>query len=165
MTGRQRRRAAAAVAMGLLLPSCIIPLAGDRTGRSVSLHPADLQPGKTSKVGLFGRLGPPLAIAGPGEEVAFPAPRVQHVARFGARLDGGGTTTRQADAWFASFEARGPVRAGHRVYYWSTTTHGGWALWLVFLVFRGNSSSTDELWVLVDEETGLVADVVRRSGG
>lgn len=93
-----------------------------------------------------------------------PTPGLQHLSNFRTWLDGGAQAVRQADAWFALFEERVVIRPTHRVYHWSSTSHPGVLVWLVFLVFRSNWSSTDDLWALVDEETGLIDAVVRRSG-
>ncbi len=163
MSARRHLLALTALA---LLAGCVIPLSGERTGRSLHWGRAAIAPGKTTKLALFQALGPPMAIAGRGEYVMVPATTVHHVdgARARALWQGGGSYVQQGDAWLELFAARGPIGEDHRVYYWYTTADRGWVVILPIAV-ETHHSTGEELWVLVDEATGLVLDAVHRDGG
>lgn len=160
-----RWRASAVLLVAALASGCVLPRSGDRTGRAISVDPAELRRGRATKESLLDRLGPPLAIAEPGEEVEELTPGEQRCQAFDCWTDDGSRAIRQADAWFALFAERVAIRPGHRVYHWSTTTRPGVLVWLVFLVIQSHWATTEDLWVLVDEETGLVVAAVRRETG
>jgi hypothetical protein len=159
------RGALAAALLLLAGPGCILPALGTRaSGRSVSRHDAvTLSAGKTTKAALFDRLGPPMAIAAAGERVQVPAANVHHVDEMRPRTVwfGGGDWTQQGDAWLEPFAARRDLRDTHRVYYWHATEEGGITVFLLVGV-AARWTSASELWVLVDEETGLAEDAVFR---
>ena len=72
----------------------------------------------------------------------------------------------QGDAWFEPFSSRRTLRPSNRVYYWYAIVERGvttWMpLWLWLWVLDVRVDGLKEMWVLVDEETGLVDDVVTR---
>jgi hypothetical protein len=145
---------------------CILPvLDAKRCGRPIEDgDAARVLKGKTAKADLLDALGPPMAIAGRGEWVEVPAATVHHVDEMTHRLVwfGGGSWTQQGDAWLAPFAARRALRDSHRVYYWYSTSESGVALFLL-VGYSGRRTNLDELWVLVDEETGLAEDAVFRA--
>jgi hypothetical protein len=159
-------RATALLLLPLLLASgCILPAVDKRaTGRSLGgVNVADLTRGAVSRQELFDQLGPPMAIAGPGEEVRVPAANVHHVDEFGRRNRwfGGDAWTQQGDAWLELFAARRPLRDTHRVYYWYETGEGGYVVFLLWY-HSTRHGTVRELWVLVDEATGLAEDAAIR---
>jgi hypothetical protein len=112
--------------------------------------------GVTTRQELLRLVGPPMAVARRGEYVSVPAG--SDPAR--------GSYVQQADAWLESFAARRPLLDDHRVYYWYFMEDRGTRVFVpLFLVLVWNesrASSLEELWVLVDERTGVVVDLVRR---
>lgn len=149
-----------------LIAGCAFPIGGERTGRPLRAGVRGLAPGKTTKLELIEALGPPMAIAGRGEDVRVPATTVHHHDGVQERSYwvGGGDFVQQADAWLELFAARRPIGEDHRVYYWYVTSDRGWVL-LLPILFELHGSSEEELWVLVDEATGVVEDVVHRPDG
>lgn len=161
-----RLRASALVALAPLLASgCILPALDKRaTGLSLSEGDGDrITRGHLGKAELFDRLGPPMAIAAAGEVLEVPAANVHRVdeMRSFSTWTGGGSWTQQGDAWLEVFAARRPLRGTHRVYYWYATSEGGFSLFLLFYLSRRHDQ-VRELWVLVDEATGLAEDAVFR---
>jgi hypothetical protein len=99
-----------------------------------------------------------MAIAVQGEVTAVPSPAV---------TGGGSVRTReyheiQADPFFELFSTRHALTEYHRVYYyydaWNTTT----SFVLVLAIYETGKTTIDQLWVLVNEKTGLVEDYVLR---
>jgi hypothetical protein len=161
-----RSRSAALLLLPLLLATgCILPALDKRsTGRSLGVTDGSrVATGTVTKQELFDRLGPPMAIAGPGEQVEVPAANVHHVDEMAhrSRWFGGGGWTQQGDAWLEVFAARRPLRDTHRVYYWYETSEGGFAMFLLWYSSTRHGE-VRELWVLVDEATGLAEDAVFR---
>ena len=162
-TRRQWTRLGGAAAVLVFLQGCIFPMGGERTGRSLSSH-GEVVRGTTTKEQLVDWFGAPMAIAGPGESVEVPAATVHHQDPVSGREQwyGGGSWLQDGDAWLELFAERRPFGDAHRVYYWYTSSDGGLFVWPVFLMISQTHESLDELWVLVDERTGLVMDVAYR---
>jgi hypothetical protein len=164
MTARAPRCAVAALV--LLASGCILPALGThRSGRPVGDGDASWIVGRrTTKAELFDRLGPPMAIAARGEYVEVPAATVHHLDEMSHRVIwfGGDSWSQQGDAWLELFAARRPLRDSHRVYYWYATSESGVSFFLLVGVATRHAS-LEELWVLVDEETGIAEDAVYRA--
>ncbi len=157
-----RAPCAAAAVLILLAAGCILPVGGKRTGRPLGER-SRIVPGTTTKADLFAAFGAPMAIVGADEYVEVPAETVHHYDDIGrkGKWFGGGSWVQQGDAWLELFAARSALRDAHRVYYWYTTSDGGLFVFLLVGV-ETRSASTGELWVLVDEATGIAEDVVYR---
>lgn len=143
------------------LPSLgLSPRVGQSLWRSGSI-----EPGLTTKAALLDRFGPPMAIAARGEEVEVPwTPLVLHQSLRWTRVifdEGMYGWVQQADAWFEPFSTRRELRPSNRVYYWYAIVERG-VTWIPVWLFDVRVDGLKELWVLVDEETGLVDDVVTR---
>jgi hypothetical protein len=161
------RRAGIAATAALLVAAtgCVLPLGGRRSGRAFDAGGVGrIVPGTTTKAELFASFGAPMAVAGAGENVEVPAATVHHADEVGAngKWFGGGSWVQQGDAWLELFADRKALRDAHRVYYWSTTSDGGLVVIAVLVAIQRRSTSTRELWVLVDEATGIAEDVVYR---
>jgi hypothetical protein len=165
---RPARRGALAVAALLvaLASACTTASYGGRTGRPIGRDAAaKIAPGMT-KAELFERLGAPLAIVGRGETaevaaitVARPAP--PRTSEF--VVQGGGTWPLQGDAVLALFADRHALTADHRVYYYVHADDTGYVyIWLLF-VDETYKTRSEELWVLVDEASERVVDVIFRT--
>lgn len=164
MSGPARRAPLALLA--LALSGCILlPLPGSRVGRPIDLQPSGVAPGRTTREDLLRALGQPAAVAAPGQYVTVPTLAPPPVNPTSAPAAPDRTWVAQADAWFALFPAHAPPGPGLRVYYWSAAS--SWSLWYVqlFIVASWDFWAMDELWALVDEERGVVLEVVRRSDG
>ena len=157
-----RRWIGAALAL-LGLSGCPIPAAWHRTGPALEAEEvARVQPGRTTKRELFALLGPPMAIAGPGEVVAVESPLAMSGSGDMCQLGRGGVYRITSDAWLEPFAARGPLRDDHRVYYWYSWRASGWTWYLAFGMYSSCDNSLREIWVLIDETTGTVEDVAVR---
>jgi len=118
-----------------------------------------MQPGRTSKSELLGAFGMPVGIAKRGEPLA--------IAR-GIEWTGSGTRPAgfervDADTFFELFSKR-PFGEHHRVYYYRYRVSSKHAVILGFYVRESVKRSTDELWVLINEENETVEDFVHRPG-
>jgi hypothetical protein len=161
-----RGRPAVALLLSLALPGCIIlPRAGDRVGRDVMVRPSDLKPGQTTKADLIARLGPPHAIVEREGYTQVRSSSLPLPGRSGQPLASDATYVVQGEAWFAPFAERRTFGPAHRVYYWTSTASGGFMVLAPAMVIKRGYASVDELWALVDEETGLVLEVVARRTG
>ena len=158
-----RTRTWAVAALLLAAMGCVVPMLGTRSGRPIDPRP--IVPGRTTKDELFASAGPPLAIASPGEYVTLSRLPLKHIElRWDEWADlGTASYVQQGDAWFEPFAARRPLHAGHRVYYWSGTTERGAYVWLVLFGIDVRGFREHEVWVLVDEETGIAEDVLHRA--
>lgn len=147
--------AALAFATGCFIP---IPHTVQSAGSGRRLRERDVQcvvPDRTTRAELLEWFGPPQVIARAGERGDA---LVRPVAPSGGVADpaisGEGTQAERGDAWFEPFVVRRPIRDTHRVYYWYCSTRGGFVGFLLAGISH-RSESTYEVWVLVDEETGL----------
>ncbi len=154
---------AAALLAALSASGCVLPAVVYRSGRPLeAADVAQLAPGRTTKQELFDRLGPPWAVAAPGEVAAIEAPSAMGGRGGLCATEFGGAYRVDTAAWFEPFAARRPLRDGHRVYYWYAWRAGGWNWYLLLIMVAACSNEVHEVWVLVDEDTGLVEDVAYR---
>ncbi|HET8569749.1 MAG TPA: hypothetical protein VFM93_12290 [Candidatus Limnocylindria bacterium] len=155
---RPRLSLAAAAALAIVATGCV-PVYSVSGGRYVGPDDRRRVARGTTKAQLLEWFGPPLLIARVGLDagaepgsvagpVALPTPAPP------GTMD---AEVRRGDAWFEPFAVRHPIRETHRVYHWSCSVRHG---------IRGLTTawhvSTHELWVLVDEETGLAESAVFR---
>ncbi len=154
---------ASAAALALLAAAACMPAFSHRTG--MALEPGELsalQPGRTTKRELFRALGPPQAIASRGEVVALESPVAMVSAGGNCQRTLGGSYRISSDAWFEAFAARRALHEDHRVYYWSSWNASGVSWFLLLGVYATCGNDLRELWVLVDESTERVDDLVVR---
>lgn len=114
---------------------------------------AALRPGTTTKYELLESFGMPLSIARKGETLLI-ARGMDHAA--------GGVTPAHfeylsADAFFEPFADRA-TGAQHRVYYYSHTISSKHAVVITAYLKESVTRRSEDLWVLVNEQTGLVED-------
>jgi hypothetical protein len=121
-----------------------------------------VEPHRTTAAQLIEWFGPPDTIARPSAAPEAPAEASAGGDQGAPPPPGDERSAAVLIApWFEPFAARQPIRHTHRVYYWSCTTRGGYMLYL-FVGVSNRSVSTRELWVLVDEETGLAEGALFR---
>lgn len=158
MTGR----AAAVALVGVLaLSSCVLPRNVERSGRPLRLDRS--APGRTRLSGLLLALGPPDAVAAPGQDgrAAAGGPGRPGDGDLGLDL----VPAEKAETWFALFLVHEPFAASHRVYHWTSSSSDGFSVVLPFFLIQRRYVTTEEVWALVDQATGQVVEVVERSTG
>lgn len=164
MIGRPRRAALLAALLALPLGGCVLlPVSGPRAGRPIDHRPSSLVQGRTTRADLVRALGQPAAVAAPGQYVEVPT--LELPPHEGPSPAPGQTWVAQAEAWYALFPAHLPAAPSTRVYYWATASRWGLRFLMPFIVATWDFSGLEELWALVDEDSGLVLEVVRRSSG
>lgn len=159
MTGRGRLVAAAALTLLWLGSGCFVikqrlpadePLPAARIGA--------IRAGATTRREILEWFGPPTGIARRGAVMVYPAPGVAMRGRVDIR----------SDAVFELFSAGRTPRASDIVYYYDSACVKG--LGILFIPIVGGGGYTREvaverLWILIDENTGLVEGHVFRGAG
>lgn len=118
---------------------------------------ADIQPGITMREQLQDWFGTPIAIAAQGEIVKIRQPK--HWAP-GPRIVQSVDQQLQSDTLFELFKDKHQLESGHRVYYYFHSTSKMHAWFLGLYINEKAWVEVDKLWVLVNEDTGLVESYV-----
>jgi hypothetical protein len=124
-----------------------------------------MQPGKTTKYELLEHFGMPLSIAKKGETVLIPRGKEHSTGS----SPGVGTVilarfeSVSGDALFEAFSSR-PIGPEHRVYYYGHSISTKRSLVMFTYIREWAETTTDELWVLVNEKNGIVEDFLYRPG-
>ncbi len=112
--------------------------------------------GKTTRLDVVTRLGPPLVIARTGKNMIYPAPRMASL-RYGERSSG---------PFLELFSEDRVLRENEAVYYYRATERNELGFLLILFLINiggsGNEVQTEHLWLLIDETSGIVEDVVYR---
>jgi hypothetical protein len=163
MRGSDSRVRAVIAGTCLGLASCIFPVIPSTSGRTLAPEAlGSIHRGTTTKPELLEALGAPLAIASRGQNVTVVSPSAVVAVSDKAicKKEVGGSFTTGTDGWFESFALQQAIRDAHRIYYWYEAKTGGWN-GLLFFVYSGTCrTTTRHLFVLVDENTELVDDVL-----
>lgn len=116
---------------------------------------AAIRPGVTTRLEILAAFGPPRAVARPGTQMTFPPP--------GGWRAGGDSVP--SEAFLALFAARRPLRPSEVVFYYDAPVEAA-NQFLVFPLIGGGGvmreAVVDRLFLLVDEGTGRVEDLVFR---
>ena len=144
-----------ALMLVFVLASCYLPSPSFSTGRYISrTELGRIEPGLTTKQQLLDAFGPPMGIATRGEDLYLQRP-VQWMGgvplRWGIDIQSGG-------AMFEFFALREGLGPGHRVYYFYSSSGRQRAIFLLVYINERSWVEMDRLWVLVNEETGIVED-------
>ena len=120
--------------------------------------------GKT-KYDLYEWLGgPPTSILARGETAVIPSGMVHPGG--GGFVWYGGTYSIDADTFFELFSGDHEITENHRIYYYRRAASRQWfyIVPLFPIIFTGEQGSilTDSLWVLVNEENGMIEDYLFR---
>lgn len=117
------------------------------------------RPGQTSVREVLTRLGPPIAIARQGQTMVFPPPAVGT----------SGFLDVPSDSFFELFSSNRLLGEEEVVYYYqaSRVTTSGF-LMILLLVNGGGQTErvkAEQLWLLVNEKTGIIEDYRYRNAG
>ncbi len=112
--------------------------------------------GKTTREDIVTQLGPPIAIARKGKSTMYSAPR-RATVRF---------VDRSSAPFLELFSKDRALRDDEVVYYYRATERNDTSFLLILLLINiggsGNEVQTEHLWLLVDEKSGIIEDVVYR---
>lgn len=152
-----------ALMLVFMLASCYLPSPSFRTGRYISKTQLDrIEPGVTTKQQLLDAFGLPMGIATRDEDLYVQRP-VQWMGsiplRWGIDIQSGGSM-------FEFFARKEELSPEHRVYYFYRASGKQRAIFLLVYIHEKSWVEIDRLWVLVNEETGIVEDYqyIPRSG-
>jgi hypothetical protein len=141
--------------LGCPLP---VPMGPLRTGEPIKDKQVIMvEPGKTTKKELFEWFGAPMAIAARDEITVIPSV----TGSLGGSLRRGHYKI-NSDTFFELFSADHELSEYHRVYYYRYAAAKKTGYFAVFAVYEIGKIMIDNLWVLVNEKTGVVEDYVFR---
>ncbi len=113
--------------------------------------------GETTREDIVTQLGPPIVIARKGKPMLYSAPRLATV-RFAKR---------SSEPFLELFSKSRALRDDEAVYYYRATERNETAFLMILLLVNmggsGNEVQTEHLWLLIDEKSGIVEDVVYRN--
>jgi len=150
--------------MALILTGCI-PMPPMYSGLTLDKKQIDnIHPGKSTKYEILSSLGPPLAIAVRDEPVTFESPTIWIIRNdHKPQLAPGKYNEIESDLFFELFSSQHDLTEYHRVYYYYS------ALSRLHIWFGGMykkaKTDIDELWILVNEKTGIVEDYFLKKEG
>ena len=143
----------------LSLQACI-PAPSFRSGVPLPQKTVDqLQAGRTTKAEVLEWFGMPLSIAAKGETLTI-SRGPEWAAEGGVRH--AHYEKVDADTFFELFSTKHAITDRDRIYYYYDTVSSKYAVVLAVYINETANTRSDRLWVLVDEETGLVEDYVFR---
>lgn len=111
--------------------------------------------GATTRQEILERFGPPAAVARRGTTMVYPPPGSA----------GQGRADVQSDTFFELFSIGRTLRGTEIVYYYDSSRRLATGVLIIPIIGGGYHSAeiaVDRLWLLVDEESGLVEDYVFR---
>ena len=154
----QRFLCLAVAVSGIALWGCA-PAIPIRTGEPLDESRINhIRRGETTKHEILESLGPPIAIAVRDETVTIQSPTLWI---YGS-LKRGGYYEIQSDTFFELFSWQHELNDYHRVYYYYSTLSKTVAFVMLLAVYARGWTDIDELWLLVNERTGVVEDYVLR---
>jgi len=136
-----------------------IPFPATMTGPSLPQETiAKIQPGKTTKAEVLEWLGPPITIGAKGEIVAVlrPTEWIKHNVLLGGSRD------TEVATWFELFAPKRETSDYHRVYYYYRAVTTRFDVPFPGMFVFDDTTIHDQLWILMNEETGIVEDYVLR---
>jgi hypothetical protein len=119
-----------------------------------------LQPGNTSKHEVLELFGMPLSIAKKGEVLTVS--RGSEYKAGGSGVEHAGLYLVPADTFFELFTPKHRMAEHHRIYYYYDAVSNKHLLMLGVYYRESSSTRSDQLWILINEQTGLVEDFVFR---
>lgn len=165
MSSVQKKAALAVLAHAVPAALLISSLQGCVSLPSISgvplLHKTvnQLQAGKTTRAEVLKWFGPPLSIVTKGETLT-----IVHGApsRPGSMVAEASYETVQADTFFELFSTKHTITDRDRIYYYQYAVSYKYTVFLLVYMNETANTRSDRLWVLIDEQTGLVEDYVFR---
>ena len=139
--------------ISMWISGCFLMTAEYKMGETIEDESAkNIQPGKTVKQDILQWFGPPIAIARKGELVKIP--------RLGANRTGWDEI--QSDTFFELFSSKQPLTQNHIVYYYHSAEETSTAGMLIVYAHGEGKLAVSNLWILIDDKTGVVADFLFR---
>lgn len=152
--------------MFLLLATATCSCSFNILGEPISKQKLELMsPGTTTKTELMENFGPPLAIAKPDETLLIPAPPVAYGMDNMPRLVYGPYYKAQSAPFFELFSGKHEFNKFHRVYYYQQYKYSRSIFFWLLGVHVSEKTSSDNLWVLVNEKDNKVEDYFFKSKG
>ncbi len=111
-----------------------------------------IEPGKTSKSEILERFGMPQAIAIRGKDLEYLNPNL-----WNKKIQG--------DVFFEFFAQEHKVSYHHRIYHYYQSNRSGHSAFLLFFIGEVYKINAEQLWLLVNERTGIVEDYFYRPAG
>jgi hypothetical protein len=141
--------------MVLFLSECV-PAIPMRTGRPLKDDKIlTITPGKTTKQDIIELFGAPMAIAKQGEVLKIQSERTYLSPKSSYyEID--------SDTFFELFSSQHTLTEYHRIYYYYHAVSKETGLVLGFFIYENGKTIFYKLWILVNEETGMVEDYVFR---
>lgn len=113
--------------------------------------------GKTTKKEVFEWLGTPMAIATRDEITVILSPGVWGAAPSAAPPN---SYKIQPETFFELFSGDHEINEYHRVYYYQYVSSKKTGYVGPFFIYESGKTVSDELWLLVNEKTGIIEDYV-----
>lgn len=114
-----------------------------------------IKPGQTTRQEIIAALGPPLALARQG---------VKTTVFFGDTYLPM-SSSRTPEVYFELFRDRLALRDNHVIYYYRSASSYASESFVIFAMSRTVKLHIKSLWVLVDDDTGIVQDYIFRTKG
>lgn len=147
----------------LSLLGCPFPSPDSRFGEPIiSANVTAIVPGKTTKRELFERFGAPIAVASRNEKLTVLGPPIFYGGKFRFPL---GDYNIQSDAFFELFSDDHILTEYHRVYYYQYYLYRQRGYFWLWGLHETGKTISDNLWVLVNEKSGLIEGFAFRSIG
>jgi hypothetical protein len=145
------------VMASLSLTGCCMVSANYRGDEAIGRESVQkIRCGETTRQDIVTRLGPPLVIARKGKSMKYSAPRMATV-RF---------VERSSEPFLELFSTDRVLRDNEAVYYYRATERNETGFLIILLLINTgntvNEVQTEHLWLLIDETSGIVEDVVYR---
>lgn len=155
------RRIAPAVAAAALLLGACLPAATLRTGQPIGDNQVGaIRPGTTAKGDLLESFGAPAAVLGRGEVAVVDAPPT-----WAAPDRSGYSGSFNADTFYELFPKAPGSDEYRRIYYFHHVVSRKTIFFMLLAVYGRGDTTSDRLWVLVDEKAGIVEDFAFRKSG
>ncbi len=148
-------------AFAVLFAGGCLPAISLRTGHPIGDNQVRaIAPGTTTKTELLEWFGAPAAIAACGEVVAVATP-----ATWAAPYRRPGSYGVDAGTFCELFPTAGERDRYHRVYYYRHVVSRKTNFFMLLAVYERGGTSSDSLWAVVNEKTGIVEDYAFKKSG
>ena len=122
-----------------------------------------IQPGKTKKTEILEWFGLPMAIGAKGATLTILRESAWVGEALGGKIRRGGYYQAEADTFFELFSSKHKIVEQHRVYYYYRAVSTQFGFFAALAIYETRKTRFDKLWLLINEETGVVEDYVFRA--
>ncbi len=137
----------------VLLCGCMIVASKYEAGEPLREEQLEkIQPGKTTRQEILEMFGPPVAVARKGKVMKIPSP--------GQRKEG--SQEIDSEPFFELFSTTHELTENHIIYYYYYSEETGIGAIVLFTAGAKAKLGVDKLWILVNDETGIVEDYLFR---